>query len=259
MPKSADSVFQYSFRKEKVPTGMKGRMAQMGKQIKAGTACLLYAAAAFLFFLAVGYPVAGAVWTMLFKLGTGGLGTAAVVAGSLLLSACLPGKKAAIRRVTVGALFGLYLVVLLILLFGNAYYGRLDWSAGHTLTEHLAVAVNWRPFATIGSYWRWLAWDLAPQAVVNLGGNLAAFAPMGLFLPLLFRKLERFGWYALTVAALIVLVEVLQLFTGTGVCDVDDFLLNFAGAAAFFGACRLLPVRRLLVRLGLRESADKRR
>lgn len=232
--------------------------ARMGMRIKVGAACLLYAAAACLFFLAAGYPAAGVVRAMLFKLGTAGLGTAAVVAGSLLLAAGLPGKKAAIRRATVTVLFGVYLVVLLILLFGNAYYGRLDWSSGHTLADQLAAAVNWRPFATIGSYLQWLAWDLAPQAVVNLGGNLAAFAPMGLFLPLLFRRLERFGWYALTVAALIVLVEVLQLLTGTGVCDVDDFLLNFAGAAVCFGLCRLPPVRRLLVWLGLRESAGER-
>lgn len=222
----------------------------MNNRLKFPAACGLYGIAALWFFLSFGYPAAGTAGAMLFKLGTAGLGTAALIAGSALLAGSRPEKAAAIRRTTLWVLFILYLSALSVLLFGDAFYGRSRWADGYSPADHGQSAVNLRPFATIRTYLHWLFWDLAPQAVVNLIGNLAAFAPLGLFLPLLFGRLHRFGWYALTAAALILSVEGIQLLTGTGVCDIDDFLLNFAGAAAFFWLCRLPPVKRRLARLG---------
>lgn len=228
----------------------------MRRYLKIGAVLGLYAAAALLFFLAAGYAGGGLATVMLFKLAAGGLGTAALSGGSILLAGCLPEKKRQIGRVTVWILFGLYVCILLFLLFGDAFYGRTNWAAGHSLADAWLYSTNWIPFATISNYCRWLLWDLAPQAVVNLGGNLAAFAPMGVFLPLLFRRMDRFGWYCLLIGAVILLVEFTQLLIGVGVCDVDDFILNFTGAAAFFGLSHLPPVKRLFVRLGLRPCAD---
>ena len=48
------------------------------------------------------------------------------------------------------------------------------------------------------------------------------------------------------VAELIVLVELGQLLTGRGICDVDDFILNFAGAAAAALLMKLPFVTRLM-------------
>ena len=37
-------------------------------------------------------------------------------------------------------------------------------------------------------------------------------------------------------------VEVLQVYTGTGSCDVDDLILNLAGALLVFIVCRVTPL-----------------
>ena len=37
-------------------------------------------------------------------------------------------------------------------------------------------------------------------------------------------------------------VEVLQVYTGTGSCDVDDLILNLAGALLVFIICRITPL-----------------
>lgn len=63
----------------------------------------------------------------------------------------------------------------------------------------------------------------------NIGGNIVGFIPIGILLPLLLRGWRRFGWHMLTVFLLSLCFELAQLFTGIGVFDVDDLILNTAG------------------------------
>lgn len=88
------------------------------------------------------------------------------------------------------------------------------------------------PFHTIRSYLSAYEYgNISRELVIlNLGGNLAAFAPMGLFLPALYRRQRNLFWFAGTVGGLILAVEVVQAVTGCGAADVDDFILNFVGA-----------------------------
>ena len=60
-------------------------------------------------------------------------------------------------------------------------------------------------------------------------GNLLWFVPVGLA-PLACPKLSRWWRTGLLAAGASALIELLQLLLGTGVCDVDDWLLNVAGA-----------------------------
>ena len=205
----------------------------------------LYAGAAAFFFLAFLPRGAGGMGNSLVKLLFCLLGTAAVGAAGWLRVRLYPGLKRRVVRGSLWALFAVYLAFLGGLLFLDQSYGRgTGWLLGFRVA-------NWRPFETIGFYLGRLP---AGVAVVNLAGNLAAFAPMGLFLPLLFRKLDRWGWFLLAVGLSVALVELTQGATGLGACDVDDLILNLAGAAAIFGLCRLPPVKRGLARLGLRED-----
>lgn len=144
-------------------------------------------------------------------------------------------KAEAIRR-TARLLLAVYLVHLASLLFLDGSFGRqatFSWQAA-------AHRVNLRPFHTIISYWSALRHGRinASIAWINLAGNLLALAPLGLLLPFASRRWGRLGPSLWLGAALIAGVEVLQLATGTGSCDVDDFILNFAGfALARLGAC----------------------
>ena len=134
-------------------------------------------------------------------------------------------------------LFAYYLWVLANVLFFDNAFGR---GFGHTSFE----MVNLEPFRTVKNYL--LAYGYGNISlrlvVLNLAGNLIAFAPMGVFLPALFRWQRSIFFFAATLTLGITAVEVLQVYTGTGSCDIDDLILNLAGALLVFIICRVTPL-----------------
>ena len=80
---------------------------------------------------------------------------------------------------------------------------------------------------------------LVQAAVINLFGNVIMFIPLGLLLPSLFSKLQRLWKMLFAVTLIIIAVEILQLFTLVGSCDVDDLFLNLIGAALGYGLYKL--------------------
>ena len=66
-------------------------------------------------------------------------------------------------------------------------------------------------------------------AAMNILGNIVMFLPLGVFLPILWAKLQKV-WKAISVGLVMILcIEICQLFTLRGRCDVDDVLLNMLG------------------------------
>ena len=78
--------------------------------------------------------------------------------------------------------------------------------------------------------------------VLNLAGNVVAFAPMGVFLPAVFRWQRSIFFFTATLTLVITAVEVAQVYTGTGSCDIDDLILNLAGALIVYIICRVTPL-----------------
>ncbi len=119
-----------------------------------------------------------------------------------------------------------------------------DYSAA-LYWQRVGDNLNLVPFRTVGNYLHILLhreyyldkWDAgryafqARQAIINLGGNVGMFLPLGFLLPWVFRKLQRLWKTLLATVAIISLVEVLQLFSLLGSCDIDDLILNALGAA----------------------------
>ena len=68
-------------------------------------------------------------------------------------------------------------------------------------------------------------------ALINLGGNVILFIPLGFFLPRVFPKLRKFWKTSLTTILIITAVELAQLLTLLGSCDIDDLILNVIGSA----------------------------
>ena len=65
----------------------------------------------------------------------------------------------------------------------------------------------------------------------NLFGNVIGFLPFGFILPVILERM-RSGWLIILAGfGLSVTVEVIQLITKVGCFDVDDMILNTAGAA----------------------------
>ncbi len=173
---------------------------------------------------------------------------------SRLLCKTVDGERAAfVMRSTFRAFFLLYLLLLLTFtLFDDAFgrnggafelWGMPNWA-------EIRESVNLVPFKTIRLYifnirndrimWR--------DFIVNIVGNICAFMPMAFFLPLLFDRCKKRLPFYLTVTLSVVAIEVIQLLTRRGSCDVDDLILNVLGAAILYEILRVKPMRRLIRR-----------
>lgn len=127
------------------------------------------------------------------------------------------------------ALFLCYAAVMLWLLFDRE--GPME---SGEYWQQVAKHYNFRPLYTLRQFWR-LLWSSEPAfvrlAVINLAGNVIMFVPLGYFLPRLFSPLRRLSRTLLVSGAVVALVELTQMLTLVGCCDVDDLLLNVLGAA----------------------------
>ena len=126
-------------------------------------------------------------------------------------------------------LFVVYALVLLWLLFDRTP----DWGDSQIYSEQMRNNINLVPFLTIGNYWKVVTrLEFTPMfyhSVINLGGNIFLFIPIGYFLPRLWPYMRNFFSFLLTCTAAIVLVELLQLVTLLGSLDIDDLILNLFG------------------------------
>ncbi len=88
--------------------------------------------------------------------------------------------------------------------------------------------VNLKPFQTIRFY---LFSHRVPAVVAfrNIVGNILAFVPIGILIPLLRRDLS-LGLTFLAGFGLSACIEATQFITGLGSADIDDIILNVFGA-----------------------------
>ena len=86
---------------------------------------------------------------------------------------------------------------------------------------------NLVPFHTLAIYWRNLGSEFWMR---NLFGNLALLLPLGLLGPIAFPTLDR--WWRLALLALLysVAIELIQLAVPDRSADIDDVIVNVAGA-----------------------------
>ena len=110
--------------------------------------------------------------------------------------------------------------------------------------EQVSQNYNLTLFRTIRNYWDVLTrpehytakWGSISAyhvqfriAIVNIVGNVVLFIPMGAFFPAMWSKLQK-AWKTFSVSLLtLILVEITQLLTLRGSCDVDDLVLNMSG------------------------------
>lgn len=133
------------------------------------------------------------------------------------------------RKQWAGIFFAAYGIWMLWLLFGQ----RFGQSSDAAYWDRVLMNLNLHPLETLRRY-LWVLCNstdraLLRHAVINLGGNVIMFVPLGFFVPCLWEKLRPFGWHFLTMVLIILTIETVQLFTLLGSCDVDDLLLNLVG------------------------------
>lgn len=74
----------------------------------------------------------------------------------------------------------------------------------------------------------------------NTLGNVLIFIPLGIFLPILFKKYQSFTQLFVGSMIITFIIEVLQFFLQIGQFDIDDIILNTIGAAVGFLIIKLL-------------------
>jgi glycopeptide antibiotics resistance protein len=166
-------------------------------------------------------------------------------------------KRTIVVKCSVFILFFYYLFILIYMLFLDKYFGRDDKLSTYLNFDlYFKNNTNFIPFATILFYLNGWRHHLINTSIVltNLIGNMAAFMPMGIFLPILFKPMKKTWIFIITVGIFIVFVEIIQLITFTGSCDIDDFILNITGAIIIFVFIKSKYIQKLLDRFYIIEG-----
>ena len=146
-------------------------------------------------------------------------------------------------------LFYIYIISLCYFLFFSEYYGRDYISENYRynleLLKEIKRFIRYREILGLENF------------VVNILGNILAFAPLGFLLPLLDQKYRKFYRMAILSLLFSLLVEVVQLLLKVGIFDVDDLLLNTLGGMLGYVVCRLYM--RLFVRLKRKQKTNRRK
>ncbi|ENH96056.1 hypothetical protein J416_12664 [Gracilibacillus halophilus YIM-C55.5] len=155
-------------------------------------------------------------------------------------------KTKKIIRVIFSISFIFYVFILLRLLFLSRVsgIGTTDLS----LLESIRINSNFIPFKTINTYLQAIFDNSMNMGIPikNLFGNLFMFLPMGIYLPFFFKSVHQWRKFTLLMIVILLFVEILQLFTGRGSFDIDDFILNMVGAYIGFGIWKVKFVRSTL-------------
>lgn len=156
-------------------------------------------------------------------------------------------KRYLIMKIFVSSVTIFYSILLITILFRNGFR-RAEAISLIGIKEHLKLNANFIPLKTICKYIQAFINNSMNKSIIieNLLGNLFLFSPMGILLPCLFQKLYKFKNFLITIIVIVVSVEVFQLVTRTGSCDIDDILLNLSGAILFYGLWSINTTQKLL-------------
>lgn len=149
-------------------------------------------------------------------------------------------------NIIVVATFILYsFIVLDIVLLSRATMFHTDtwievWSSGR-----LQYGVNLIPFHTISNYLKSIAnGNIVRIATRNLLGNLFMFLPLGIYLPLIWKKCRKLISTLLVSVGVLVGIELVQFITLLGSLDIDDLILNLLGIMIGFILWKCLKIVR---------------
>ncbi len=140
-----------------------------------------------------------------------------------------------IKNTTANILLIIYTLLMIWLLFGQ----RIGRDTALTYWDRVRSNTNFVPLFTVKKY-IWVLTNsssnyLIRHAFINLVGNVIMFVPLGVLTPFVWTKLRIFWKWLFYTVLTIICIEVIQLFTLLGSCDIDDLILNIIGAVIGYG------------------------
>ena len=131
----------------------------------------------------------------------------------------------------------IYLLILAYVCFWSEDYGRTSMQN----TYHY----NLIPFKEIMRFYTYRELVGFKAFLLNLFGNVLAFLPFGMMVPIVSRKNRKFFRVLMLTFILSRFVECIQLIFRVGSFDVDDLILNTTGGVfGYFVFCLMNWVRR---------------
>lgn len=158
-------------------------------------------------------------------------------------------EKIKIRNFWLKILFIIYLLLLITILFLNNEYRMGGYEDINTFSKEHFETSNIIPFATIIDYIsKLLSNNISTSIVIiNFATNLLLFAPMGFFIPILFKnKIKNIKQFGIIIIVITMFVEILQFMTYRGSTDVDDIILNTIGAIIVYMLMKTKFIKKFL-------------
>ena len=178
--------------------------------------------------------------------------------GALIKSKVENNNKA--MNVNLWIFFVLYLILLITLTLFDPMWGRngfdlSNWTKGN-IDIYLENSINLIPFKTIIRYANNLFVSLLDTSTIflNLFGNLVCLTPLALFIPLLFKKVDNTKKFLISILCVTLSIELIQLITFSGSCDIDDIILNTLGALMAYKILNIEDIKNLAKNIFLLEK-----
>ena len=134
------------------------------------------------------------------------------------------------------------------LVFGGFRISAFGLETNLSVIDYIKLNCNFVPFKTIFYYVSCFFSGEINRGIVinNLVGNFMMFMPAGLLLPAIFTKQRKWVCFLITIASILIGIEVVQLVFRLGTFDIDDFILGMTGACLVYGIIRIGVIKRFL-------------
>lgn len=132
--------------------------------------------------------------------------------------------KKKVFLICIRILFTMYILFMIYVLFLSPYYNRTSGRINYNIV----------PFRTIINYIMYFKYYSFGNWITNLFGNIIVFIPLGIFIPILFKKLGGLLKTAAVTLFASLSAEILQRVFMVGSFDVDDIILNIIGGVLGF-------------------------
>ena len=172
------------------------------------------------------------------------------IAGFILVKKLNYDKK--ILKINLVIFFLIYIFTVCTLTLFDEIYGRnglviIDWDE-ELLDYYLNNSFNIIPFKTIKLFTEGYINGIVSfkNFSTNIFGNICAFMPFAIFLPLLFNNMNKYWKFLITMIVIVVIIELLQFTTLSGACEIDDLILNVVGSSIIYFIIKIKCINRFI-------------
>ena len=155
--------------------------------------------------------------------------------------------------------FIIYTITIITLTLFDEIFGRngivlVNWNKG-LLNNYINNSFNIVPFDTINLFINGYKNGVVTQEdfLINIYGNLFVFMPYGIFIPLIFKRINKYYKFLIFITIFVIIIELLQFLTLSGSCDIDDLIFNVIGASIIYFICKISFIKKLINKIFLFE------